>query len=203
MNRLNYKCGSIGKRRYAAEPRQHAARGFTLTELVVTMSIVAILLAIGAPSFKYVTASNRATSEVNGLLGDLQFARAEAIKEGQTVSVCPSVDGLTCSGNGAAWQTGWLVFSDTGTIGIIDGTDFVVHSQRAFAGTDTLQADNGVNVITFSREGFAMNLPSAVTFTVHDASVTPQFTRCLSLTIVGALSTQIGGGMTAENNPCN
>jgi len=176
--------------------------GFTLTEMVITMAIVAILIVVGTPSFQYVTTSNRATSEVNGLLGDLQFARAEAIKEGQTVSVCPSNDGITCSGNGGAWQTGWLVFSDTGTIGIIDGTDFVLRAQKPFSSTDTLQADNGVNVITFSREGFALNLPSAVTLTLHDASGKAQFTRCLSLTIVGALSTQIGGKTTAENIPC-
>ncbi len=53
--------------------------GFSLTEVAVVMSIVAILLAIGLPSFKYVTASNRVSTEVNGLLGDLQFARSLAV----------------------------------------------------------------------------------------------------------------------------
>ena len=72
--------------------------GFSLLETLMAIAIVAILLALGVPSFKYVTQSNRSTSEINSLLGSLQLARAEAIKEGQRVSVCPSVDLVTCSG---------------------------------------------------------------------------------------------------------
>lgn len=179
------------------------AEGFSLMETLIVISIVAILMALAIPTFKYVTQSNRSTSEINGLLSNLQLARAEAIKEGQTVSVCPSIDGVSCSAASTAWQTGWLVFSDTGVVGTIDGTDFVVRVQNAFTGTDTLQTDHNVSVITFSREGFAMNLPNAVTFTLHDSTSNPQYTRCLSLTIVGALSTQIAGGQTAELVPCS
>jgi len=76
--------------------------GFTLTELVVVMSIVAILLSLGVPSYRSITNSYRLSSEVNGLLGDLMYARAEAIKEGQPVTVCASTNGTTCSA-GTAW----------------------------------------------------------------------------------------------------
>ncbi len=63
--------------------------GLTLVELMVVITIVAVLLALGVPSYRYVTSSNRVSSEVNALLGDLMFARSEAIKEGATVTVCP------------------------------------------------------------------------------------------------------------------
>src|SRR5882672_12636130 len=72
--------------------------GFTLTELMVVLAIVAILLSIGVPSYRYVTNSYRMSAEVNGLLGDLQYARSEAIKEGQTVSTCVSTNGTACAG---------------------------------------------------------------------------------------------------------
>jgi type IV fimbrial biogenesis protein FimT len=80
--------GSLVRPLRAAD-RKPAARaaGFTLLELLITMSVATILLTIAIPSFQYVTNSNRIAGEVNGLLGDLQFARSEAIKEGQYVSV--------------------------------------------------------------------------------------------------------------------
>src|ERR1700731_3573705 len=91
-----------------------SAAGYTMFELVMVMSIVAILATIAIPSFQYVTASNRISSEINGLLADMRFARVEAIKEGLPVTVCASADGKTCIGNTNAgvWTSGWIVFSD-------------------------------------------------------------------------------------------
>src|SRR6516162_378578 len=85
------------------------ASGITLIELLVTMTVVVILLSIGVPSFRYVTNANRIAGEVNGLLGDLQFARAEAVKEGQTVTVCRSLTGKSCQ-DLISWEKGWIVF---------------------------------------------------------------------------------------------
>jgi type IV fimbrial biogenesis protein FimT len=182
----------------------HRVAGYSLFELVITMSIVAILMAIAVPSYRYVTSSNRSTSEINGLLSDLQFARAEAIKLGQTVTACPSSSSTGCTAT--AWNAGWIVFTDGPVVGTVDGNDAVIRIQPAFSSTDTLTLDKSVKAITFSREGFAMNLPSAVTFTLHDSGPNAQYTRCLSLTIVGALSTQIGTGTTnnttAEGKAC-
>jgi type IV fimbrial biogenesis protein FimT len=179
--------------------------GFTLIELLSVITIIAILLAIGVPSFRFVTTANRASAEINGLLGDMQFARAEAIREGQTVTICASADQIACAGGGGTvWNIGWIVFSDVNNSGVfVPGTDTYLKVQKTFSGTDALVADQGINTVTFSRDGFAMSLANPVTFTLHNAApVDSNFTRCLSLTIVGALSTQIGGGLTAEGPPC-
>jgi len=175
--------------------------GFTMIELITTMSIVAILLGIGVPSFRYITNADRASSEINGLLGDLQFARAQAIRSGQAVSVCSTTNGATC-GASNSWRTGWLVFSDTGVQGTIDGTDTILKAQKGFTGTDTLVADNAVTVVTFNRDGFSINLPGPITFALHSAPVNATYTRCLSLSIVGAMGTQVAGVATAEAVPC-
>jgi type IV fimbrial biogenesis protein FimT len=171
--------------------------GFTLIELVVTTTIIAILMSIGVPSFRYVTTNNRVSSEINGLLGDLQFARAEAIKRGLLVSVCASNDGKTCLGT-ATWSGGWVVFSDAGAVGSVDGTDQLLRVQKALSGGDTMVADTaGFSAITFNREGFARGLAGPVLLKLHDSKSLAQYTRCMSITVVGALSTQkYGGGCT-------
>jgi type IV fimbrial biogenesis protein FimT len=177
--------------------------GFTLVELMMTITVAAILLAIGVPSFRYVTSANRAASEINALLGDMQFARGEAIKEGQTVTICAAnAAGTQCAGT-TAWNSGWIVFSDTGVVGTVDGTDAILKIQKTFSSADVLNADNGITGVTFSREGFTASLPGPVVFRLQTTPVNVAYTRCLSATIVGALSTQIGGQLTAEPfTPC-
>ncbi len=191
---------SASKSMPAPPCRRYGSLGFTLVELLTVMTIVAVLMAIGVPSYKYVTSSNRATSEINAMLGDLQFARSEAVKEGQTVSVCvtadPAATNPTCA-TGIGWQSGWLVFSDLNGDGKIEyPDDTVIKIQKQFSGQDVLSNDNGTSAvaITFSREGFAWNLPGYVTFTLHDpTAANQQFTRCLLLSIVGSLHTYTGG----------
>jgi hypothetical protein len=62
-----------------------------------------------------------------------------------------------------------------------------------------LAIDNGIQYLSFNRNGFMMNAPNGVTFTLKDASSNAQYTRCLSGTIVGALSTLKSGQPTAES----
>ncbi len=168
--------------------------GFTMTELIITMAIVAILLAIGIPSFKYVTVSNRISTEVNGLLGDMQFARSEAVKEGLPVTVCSSTDGQTCNG-GTAWQSGWIVFLDSNSNQVVDLGETIMRVQGQFSSTDTFVPDNGAfSWITFNREGYATtNAVVIVTLQLHDSTNTAAWTRCLAVTPVGMLTTQKSG----------
>lgn len=174
-----------------------ASAGFTMTEMVITMAIVAILMAIGVPSFKYVTTSNRLSTEVNGLLGDMQFARSEAIKEGLPVTVCSSASGTQCDG-GNNWQSGWIVFLDSiNTNQTVDNGEQVIRVQTAFAPGDTFEPAGPApfNAITFNREGYGTNTQNATTITLqlHDSTANAAWTRCLAISPVGMMTTQKAG----------
>ena len=163
------------------------ASGVTLLELTMTMAIVAVLMAVAIPSFQYVTNANRMSGEVNALLGDMQFARGEAIKQGLTVIVCTSSDQASCSGS-ASWQSGWIVYVDTNNNGALDTGEPVVRASKAFHGTDTFSdITNSTKSVSFNREGFAPG--GTVTINLHDSTTNSKWTRCMKIGTVGMLLT--------------
>lgn len=163
--------------------------GFSITELMIVVAIVAILFAIGIPSYRYVTNANRASSEVNGLLGDLMYARAEAIRQGTAVVVCTSADSQSCA-NVTNWEGGWIVCVANGA-GTCDNTTTVLRVQKTFTGTDLLRPDPASNAssVTFGRVGFPSGINAAGdTFTLRTTPINATWTRCLSVSLVGMLS---------------
>lgn len=74
--------------------------GFTLIELMVTVSLLAILAGLATPSFREMVASQRLRSAAFSLVSDLTLARSEAVKRGASVSITPVSD---------AWAGGWHV----------------------------------------------------------------------------------------------
>jgi type IV fimbrial biogenesis protein FimT len=87
-----------------------ATRGFTLLELMFTLTVAAVLLGIGVPSFIDIVRNNRATTNINELSSAFAIARSESIRRGANVSICRSSDAATC---GMSWADGWIVFLDT------------------------------------------------------------------------------------------
>jgi type IV fimbrial biogenesis protein FimT len=180
-------------------PGKPKSSGFTMIELMMTVAIGAIVLMLAVPSFRYVTNSNRIAAEINGLLGDLQFARAEAIKEGKTVTVCVSTDGLNCTGS-TSWEGGWIVFSDPTNFGVVDANETILRVQKRFSGTDTFDS-NGITFVSFNREGYAAPIANGTLITLHDSTNTSAWTRCLAINLVGQITTERVGD-TASTTPC-
>ncbi|HEY6545084.1 MAG TPA: GspH/FimT family pseudopilin [Dokdonella sp.] len=82
-------------------PRGSGNSGFTLIELIITVALVAILLAVALPSFREINIGMNVSSNTNELIGALNLARSEAVKRGRDVAVVAS--------DGANWANGWEV----------------------------------------------------------------------------------------------
>jgi type IV fimbrial biogenesis protein FimT len=151
MNTSDQRTGITGNEpKLGGNSAAAQASGFTMIELMMTVAIGSIVLMLAVPSFRYVTNSNRIAAEINGLLGDLQFARGEAIKEGKTVTACISNNGTGCTG-GTSWKDGWIVFSDPNANATVDAGETVLRVQKTFSGSDTFLANNGLTSVTFNR----------------------------------------------------
>lgn len=96
------------------------SRGFTLIEALVVMTISAILIAAAVPAFQWTIARNRISDATNLILSNLEYARMEASRRDNTVSMCrtdnPNVPAPVCSSaitgavDGNDWALGWVVF---------------------------------------------------------------------------------------------
>jgi len=162
------------------------AAGFTLMELMFTVLIVAILLAVAVPSFRQFTRNNRVTAAQNDLVTSLTLARSEALRRNRPVSVCASTDGSSC-GDETDWGSGWIAFTDRGTAGTLDGDDEVLQVWQL-----------GDPDLTFASGGsaFEQYLPTglsaaAMTIDIAWTGCTGQHMRRVAVGASGALTGQL------------
>jgi type IV fimbrial biogenesis protein FimT len=86
-------------------------QGFTALELLVTMGVVAILLAASVPAFKDYGWNLRMRTAMDTLQTDLNLARGRAISHNIQTVICPALGPDDCSGY-PDWGHGWIVFTD-------------------------------------------------------------------------------------------
>jgi type IV fimbrial biogenesis protein FimT len=149
------------------------SRGFTLLELMTTITVLGVLLAIGVPSFTETIRNSRAAAQANDLVLALNVARSEASKRGLPVTVCAADTARTgCAGATVAdWANGWLVFLDPGgAAGTVDtgAGDAVLQTSRRVSNGLQL-ASNNLGFVRFGRSGAPTN---AAAIPVGTAAIT-------------------------------
>jgi type IV fimbrial biogenesis protein FimT len=103
-----------------------SGRGFTLVELLIVMSILAILLAVAAPGLRQISSALQLRATGYDLVADLMLARSEAIKRGTQINVSPAEPG---------WQAGWSI--------TVNGTNESVSVREHPAGALTFSVTTG------------------------------------------------------------
>jgi type IV fimbrial biogenesis protein FimT len=133
--------------------------GFTLIELMIAVTLMAILIGIAAPSFTAWVATVRVTGQANDLFSDLLLARSEAVKRDVQVAICASANGTDC--DGSDWSLGWIVIVDADGDGKKDGgTDASLLKRAAkLAGGSVLTRTDAGGTSGLGRIGFG---PSGV-----------------------------------------
>ena len=88
---------------------RHAAGGYSLYELIITVGLVALVISLGVPSFGSMLADHRLRVEVDALFHAVHLARKESVVRRRAVTLCPSRDGQNCE-PGFDWSDGWIMF---------------------------------------------------------------------------------------------
>ncbi len=88
--------------------------GFTLIEVMVAIAIVAVLLSLATPLWQSLVENSRSRTAANDWVASTQFARSEALRTNNAVTICKSSDGASCSDVASiGFEVGWIVKAGT------------------------------------------------------------------------------------------
>jgi type IV fimbrial biogenesis protein FimT len=138
-------------------------KGFTLIELMVTITLLAVLMAIAVPSFQRLIASQRLTAATNELYISLLQARSDAMRQGKRMTVCRSSNGTSCTTTAGTWTAGWMTFVDPTRASASPSVDanetitFVVQGVN-----QSLIINGNMSYVSFNAEGQSVPLPGSV-----------------------------------------
>lgn len=91
----------------APRPSSRCA-GFTLIELMITVTILAIITGMAMPSMTALLNGNAVKTETRKIVASLMYARSEAVARGGVVTI-DNVSG--------SWSDGWTIFVDANGAG--------------------------------------------------------------------------------------
>jgi len=182
-------------------------RGYTMLELLVTMGIVGILAMMAAPSFQESLRRNAREAAMLELTSALSLTRSEAVLRAVNVSICRSVNQTACAAStGGDWDDGWIVFSDTGTAGVVDGTDVLVQARvtgNALTSIELFTRANGNftgDFLQFNEDGFLENSTTGAYYKFCDPDNVQANTRAVHVSNTGRPASSMDDGDGIHND---
>lgn len=149
-------------------------RGFTLLELMVVLAIIAILVALAAPSFTRLIQSNTISSNVNTFLSDMRYARSESTRRGGGVVMCrsdapeathPQCGPSMAGPDGQGWVSGWIIFQDWNNDGIQDPAEPLLRVQSPITALDSITQEGDTAIpLRFTATGRLSSVTPSLRF---------------------------------------
>lgn len=165
------------------------SKGFTLIELMVTVVVIGVVAAIAFPNFQNLIRSNRIATAHNELIGLVNLARSDAIRNNQGGAVCGSSTGTSCDGK---WAVGMLAFSDSDGDGAFSSGEAVL---RHTAFNSALVVAGPPNaLISFDGRGRRRS------GTDQDVTLRPQ--KCDNQPLQSTMTINASGQVTTVKGPC-
>lgn len=172
------------------------ARGFTIVEVLITIMVLGILIAVAAPTFGEWLQNQQLRAAADAALNGLQVGRAEAIRRNGPVQVAFAPGG-----------SGWTVSEITG--GAV-GATLQTRSGAEGSPNATLSATpGGATTVTFSAiGGIAANIDGSATISMLDvqnpgggACQPAGAMRCLRVTVSGGGSLKMCDPIVTAPDP--
>ncbi|HJV25675.1 MAG TPA: GspH/FimT family pseudopilin [Aromatoleum sp.] len=131
-----------------------ARGGFTLVELIVTMAILGIILAMAVPNLQTFIDKNRVVGAAEAVYGQLQLARTEAIKQSANMVAVFTPTAPWCSG--FSRDTG-TVCDCTQAVGGANACTILGDGQTAVLQVVNASSFSGVTMLTGGPASIAFN----------------------------------------------
>ena len=128
--------------------------GFTLYELLTTMLIVGVVLAIGVPNMQSFRQNSRMTAVANDLHSSFHLARSEAARAKTNITICATADStIVVPVCGGELEAGWVVFEDRDGDIVVDVGEPVLRRFPAVAGAIVVKTVGPDDYFSFASTG--------------------------------------------------
>lgn len=137
-------------------------RGFTLIELIITLSLLMLILGLGVPSMNSLIAKQGVHQTADLIVRAVHLSRSEAIRRGNRVILCFSNNSSNCNSSSPEHL---LIFNDPDHTGAPTSINELI--QVVSLDTDRLRLHYNRSLLAFSARGHAAGTNG--TFTICSA----------------------------------